>query len=202
MIENSDFAIVILAAGSSKRMGKPKQMLEIHGTTLLQHSVNTAVASGIPNIVVVLGANAEEHKASLFNRPITLLENAQWERGMGSSLKVGVKKAIELFKDVQALIVMVCDQPLISSVHIGNLIKAFQAHEPLAIASGYNDSYGVPAVFDRSVFSLLIKIDDHSGARAILEKLKDDLVLVPFFGGEIDLDTPEEYQRFINGEFP
>ena len=200
MNPTTDFAIVILAAGNSSRMGTSKQLLEVNGRTLLLHTVNSAIASQIPNIVVVLGANAEAHHVILKEKSATVIVNNDWIKGMGSSLKLGVKKAIEQYTDVQAIMVMVCDQPLISSIHINNLVKAYQQHGAIAVASHYNDTFGVPALFDRSVFSSLMKIGDEMGARQILKKLEQDLIPVPFIGGEIDLDTPEDYQKFIDGK--
>jgi len=202
MTRYNDQVIVLLAAGNSSRMGTSKQMLSVNGRTLLEHSVNCATASQIPNVIVVFGAHAQDHQVALKGRPITIEINQQWANGMGSSLKAGLRKAIQSFSNVQALMVLVCDQPLLSSVHINRLASAYYQSKPLAVASQYNNGVvGVPAIFDRSVFSSLMQIEDKSGAREVLEKLNQDLVLIPFIGGEIDLDTPEDLKRYINGEY-
>jgi molybdenum cofactor cytidylyltransferase len=195
----SDHVIILLAAGSSSRMGKPKQMLNVNGTTLLQLAVSSSLSSQISSIVVVLGANAIEHQSVLNNLPITTVVNSDWSKGMGSSLKVGLRKAISVFPDMQAAMILVCDQPRLTSDHINTMARTFNQSKPIAIASQYNGTVGVPAIFDRSLFSRLLLIEDKAGARDVLRKLEKELITVPFAGGEIDLDTPEDYQRFIEG---
>jgi molybdenum cofactor cytidylyltransferase len=195
-----DQAIVLLAAGSSSRMGTPKQMLIVNGRTMLQQAVNSAIASLIPNIIVVLGANAEQHDGIIKERAVMTIINKDWEKGMGSSLKAGLKKAISQYPTVQAVMVLVCDQPLLSSVHINKLATEYHKTQPMAIASRYNGINGVPAIFDRSIFSSLMMLKDESGAREVLKKLENNLITIPFEGGEIDLDTPDDYKNFIEGK--
>jgi len=202
MTRYNDQVIILLAAGNSSRMGTSKQMLSVNGHTLLEHSVNCAVGSQIPNVIVVFGSHAHDHQAALKGRPITMEINQEWASGIGSSLKAGLKKAIQSYPNVQAIMVLVCDQPLLSSVHINRMASAYFQSRPLAVASQYNNGVvGVPALFDRSIFSSLMQLDDKLGAREILNKLNQELTLIPFVGGEIDLDTPEDYHRYINGEY-
>ncbi len=198
MTQYNDQAIVLLAAGNSSRMGTSKQMLNMNGKTLLEHTVSCAVASHISNILVVLGANVTEHKAVLTGSPVSVLVNPDWAKGMGCSLKAGLKKIIDQYNNVQAVMVIVCDQPLLTSNHIDALAEVYQKRRPLAIASQYNGTYGVPAIFDRSIFSHVLMISDHSGAREVLQKMERELVMVPFDGGEIDLDTPQDYRDYMN----
>ena len=84
-------AIVILAAGISSRLGSPKQLLEFDGKTLLQHAIDTALATGCPKVMVVLGARAEMLKPELANQPIQVLENKNWQEGMASSIRYALK---------------------------------------------------------------------------------------------------------------
>ena len=197
MTRYNELAIILLAAGNSSRMGTPKQMLNIGPGSLLEHSVTCAIASNVPNILVVLGAHAVEHKQMLKGFSVNLVVNPEWARGIGRSLKLGLSKAIEHYPGIQAVMVLVCDQPLLSGSQIKMLSDAYVQSHPYAVASQYNGVYGVPAVFDRSLFSELLSIDDGSGAREILKKWEGKLLLIPFEGGEIDLDTPEDYKKFI-----
>lgn len=195
-----DQAIILLAAGNSSRMGTSKQMLFFNNKPLLRNMVEIAMASHIAHIIVVLGANLEEHTKALKDCPVTLAFNVDWEKGMGSSLQTGLKKALELYPAVQGVMVLVCDQPLLSSIHINRLAETYRESQPMAIASQYNGVNGVPAVFDRSVFSNLMRLDVKAGARDVLKKIEKHIVTIPFEGGLIDIDTPEEYRNFIKGK--
>jgi molybdenum cofactor cytidylyltransferase len=190
-------AIVLLAAGNSSRMGMSKQTLDIGGQTLLNHSIGCAMASQIPNVVVVLGANLAETQSLVQGLPVLTVVNPDWQRGMGRSLKLGVSKAIERNPLLEGIMIMVCDQPKISVNHINEMGRIHIIKEPLAVASEYNGVLGVPVLFDRSVFSDLLALDDDSGAREVLGKIRAEIISLPFPGGEIDLDTPEDYQKFM-----
>ena len=193
----SQQAIVILAAGSSTRMGVSKQMLDIGGESLLGHTVSCAMASQIPNVIVVLGSHAEEHQKMLEDLPIQIVVNDEWARGMGNSIKFGVRKAIEKYPELEAVFIVVCDQPKISARHLNEMGRIHMIRNPMAVASKYGDTVGVPVVFDRSVFSTLLMIDDHGGAKELLLKLEKETMHLPFEGGEIDLDTMEDYEKFM-----
>ena len=196
-MEFTNEAIVILAAGSASRMGTTKQALDIGGQTLLSHSVGCALGSQIPNVIVVLGAHLAETQNILKGMPLATVVNTDWNRGMGKSLKLGVTKALEINPLLEGIMIMVCDQPKVSVTHINEMGRMHIIKRPMAVASAYNGILGVPVLFDRSVFSELLRIDDQSGAREVLQKIKAEVVSLPFVGGEIDLDTPEDYTRYM-----
>jgi molybdenum cofactor cytidylyltransferase len=98
---------------------------------------------------------------------------------------------------LEGVMIMVCDQPKITVTHINEMGRIHIIKRPLAVASEYNGTIGVPVLFDRSVFSNLLKLDNQSGAKAVLQKLKSEIITLPLVGGEIDLDTPEDYQNFM-----
>jgi molybdenum cofactor cytidylyltransferase len=193
-----DQAIIILAAGSSSRMGKSKQLLDINGRTLLEQTVTRALETGILNILVVLGANAEKHLRVLRKLGVESVINPEWENGMGTSLKCGVKKSIELFGDIQSVMVLVCDQPLLTTRHLKALSNFFLKEKQKAVASMYNSVAGVPAIFGKELFANLLKVADKTGAREVLKNLGNELKTISFEGGEIDLDTPEDYKKFTS----
>lgn len=188
---------MLLAAGNSSRMGRAKQTLDIGGKTLLNHAVACAMASQIPNVVVVLGAHHSETQNLIRGLPVITVENPDWERGMGRSLKVGVYKALERNPLLEGITIMVCDQPRISVRHINEMGRIHIIKRPLAVASEYNGVLGVPVLFDRCVFSDLLKLDDHAGAKDVLQRIKSEVISYPFPGGEVDLDTPDDYQDFM-----
>ena len=196
-MKHHDVAILILAAGESKRMGKPKQQLKFNETTLLEHSVDSSLHSMAGNVLVVLGSNHLQHLQILEGKSIKIVYHADWQKGIGSSIKIGVRNILEENINIQAILILVCDQPLLSTVILNDLIETYKEKLPMAVASSYNDTFGVPAIFDRSLFNDLLKISNDSGAKEVLNKFKNKLLSIPFSGGEIDLDTPKDYKNFI-----
>ena len=194
----SDLGVVILAAGNSSRMGTSKQLLEVNGKTLLEHTVSCALHSSIANVTVVLGSNSEMHERVLKGKLLHTIVNPNWSLGIGSTIKFAIKELIARNTNLQALVFLVCDQPRINTTHINKMASFYFLKRPIAIASQYKNTYGVPALFDRAVFASVLSIHDNTGAKEVLSHVEKDLLLIPFEGGEIDLDTPEEYQSFIN----
>lgn len=193
-------AALVLAAGSSSRMGQPKQSLKIGTDYLLAHTAREILAA-CPRVLVVIGANAEADKKNLEALPVAILENKTWQSGMGNSLKVGLQKLLKEDPLLDAVLISVCDQPLLSSSHIHNLIQAAMTAPTRVVASAYEKTFGVPALFKNEIFSKLLSIDDHEGAKKIIQQLPDQITSVDFPGGAVDLDTMEDYQRFIKGDF-
>jgi molybdenum cofactor cytidylyltransferase len=128
---------------------------------------------------------------------VQVLVNPDWALGVGNTIKFSLKKLLENNINVQGVMFMVCDQPHISTVHLNNIIDRFIEESPVAVASQYKGTYGVPAIFDRIAFSNLLSISDQAGAKTVLQNWEGDLRLVSFNGGEIDLDTPEEYKQYL-----
>jgi molybdenum cofactor cytidylyltransferase len=190
--------IILLAAGASSRMGQSKQLLPIAGEPLLLKTVMTAIESQVHNVVVVLGANEAAHRELIQELPIEIVTNPNWQRGMGSSLKMGLQKILLSTPNLEAIIVMVCDQPLLKIDHLHELIQKFKDSKCKIVASYYSGMAGVPALFDKSLFSELLKIEDDSGAKQIIQNRKDLVQHVAFPQGSVDLDTPNDYQAFVN----
>jgi molybdenum cofactor cytidylyltransferase len=195
---------IILAAGSSSRMGQSKQMLPVDGEPLLLKITKTVIASGIKNIVCVLGSNENEHRELVKSFPVQVISNPLWENGMGNSLKKGIKSFTSLFPDADAVIILVCDQPLLTVNHIHQLIKN-HSHQLITtksksaiVASAYANTVGVPVLFDKTFFNILANVADDAGAKKIISAHKDQLTAVDFPDGAIDLDTPEDYTQFKN----
>lgn len=188
-------AAIILAAGGSSRLGRPKQLLPYKGSTLLRHAVETALASRCRPVVVVLGANAPESRAAIEDLPATLVLNENWQAGMGSSIATGIAAlAGEARGAADAVLVMLCDQPNLTSAHLDRLTDSFLAGAEI-VASEYAGTLGVPALFSRPYFFELAALDPTQGAKPLLVKHASSVVAVPFPAGEIDIDTPEDYER-------
>lgn len=192
----SNTGIIILAAGSSSRMGSSKQLLEIHGTPLLLRTINTALQSGAGKTVVVLGAHEESHRSIIENREVNIVANPSWERGMGSSIKCGLHELLKIDSNVEQAIIMVCDQPLLTIDILKKLISKKSQSNAGIIASSYSSTMGVPVLFDKKFFEQIMKMPDDHGAKKIITQNQKDVETVEFPSGDIDLDTPEDLKKF------
>jgi molybdenum cofactor cytidylyltransferase len=191
----SAIPLILLAAGGSTRMGTPKQLLPFGDTTLLRHAVETALASDCDPVLVVLGAAAESAAAAIAGLPVDAVTNVDWAKGMGTSLRLGLRTVLETTAPA-AVVVMVCDQPAVTAVLIGELIDAYKAGATL-VAAEYSGIIGVPALIGREWFEELLALGDDAGARALLKRHPDRVKPIPFPQGALDVDTPEDYQRLL-----
>jgi molybdenum cofactor cytidylyltransferase len=192
-------AIVLLAAGESRRMGVSKQLLEVQGKTLLERTLEVINACVNLKKVVVLGANAEAHQKITSQFPdLDIVINTNWKDGLGSSIKSGLEFVIRSSPFVDGVMFLVCDQPFINTEHLTHLINEFLHSIATIVASGYNNTEGVPALFGRVHFDELMNLDDSSGAKNVISKNSERKIVVPFPAGSVDLDTPEDFRSYLN----
>jgi molybdenum cofactor cytidylyltransferase len=192
-----EVGIILLAAGSSSRMGRPKQLLPIEGEPLLVRSVKAAVGSKAHELVVVLGSNYKSHGEVIAGFSIEIIENQEWQKGMGNSLKKGLRHLINKNDSLNAVIVLVCDQPHLSSDIINKLIEEFEQTKSKIVASIYAGIIGVPALFDSSMFEKILHLDDEQGAKKLIQQQLANVKAVEFPKGIIDLDFPEDYESLL-----
>jgi molybdenum cofactor cytidylyltransferase len=183
---------VILAAGGSFRFGAPKQLVKLEGQALIQRAVTAAVEAGCRPLVVVTGSDAEQVAAVLKDQSVVMAENAQWPEGIGSSIRSGITCLLDIGPDTNGIVLMVCDQPLVTSQIITSLIQRWRESGQPIVASGYSDTLGVPALFDRSCFDELLRLKGDTGAKSIILKDKGRVACLPFSEGAIDIDTAED----------
>lgn len=195
--DGGELALLILAAGSSSRLGQSKQQLLIYGIPLLLHTVTVASDANLGNVAVVIGHEREALQKLLEGTRTQLIFNEHWQKGMGSSLKAGLNSLMEHHPNLEAVLVMVCDQPLITATHLEQLVHTFRKTHRAIVASYYAGTTGVPALFSKSMFSELLNLADQEGAKKIISRFADQVVTVPFEDAAIDIDTSEDYQRFI-----
>jgi len=190
--------IIILAAGASTRLGKPKQLLQYRGKTLLAHAINEAVNSNADAVVVVLGKDANLFKKELDEKKVRVAINSSWEEGMASSLRLGMDTLLKDKPYIDAVIFMVCDQPHISSSVLNELIITQQKTTKQIVTSNYGDSMGPPALLHKKYFEELMKLSGDAGARKIIQKNMNDVATILFPEGNIDIDTEEDYKKLKN----
>lgn len=189
-------AIIILAAGESRRMGTPKQLLKVAGKSLIKHTIEAALDTTAQHVVVVVGANKAQVVPQLEGLPVAIIDNQLWQTGMASSVKMGMAGLWMLTKDTDAVLVLVCDQPHISALLLQQLIDIYQKSQPRLVACRYAHQVGVPALFERSLFDELLSLKGEKGAKPVLMSHLDEAHLVRFEKGIIDLDTPDDYQQY------
>jgi len=190
--------IVILAAGASTRLGKPKQLLQYRGKTLLAHAINEAVNSNADAIVVILGKDADLFKKEIDEKKVRVAINSSWEEGMASSLRLGLDTLLTDKPYIDAVIFMVCDQPHVLSSILNELIITQQKTTKQIVTCNYGDSIGPPALFHKKYFKDLMKLSGDPGARKIIQQNMNDMTTILFPEGEIDIDTEEDYEELKN----
>lgn len=188
-----EIAAVVLAAGGSRRLGQPKQLLQIEGESLLHRSARFALEAGCSPVFVVLGCEAARMAQELADLPVQVLVNEDWADGMGSSLRFGVHAALRLRPKVDALLAMVCDQPRLSAAHLRRLQAAHgeSGGQPIT-ASEYRGKAGVPALFARAIFAEMLALAGDEGAREILRRDLGRVRCVSWPEGAVDVDRPED----------
>lgn len=184
---------IVLAAGASRRLGRPKQLLELAGETLLARTIRVAREAGADPALVVLGAHANTIAASVALETVVTVLNSQWEEGMASSIHAGLRVLASCAPSAAGVLIMGCDQPRLSTSHLRSLVEAFDSGPASRIAASvYAETRGIPAVFPRAWFPRLLLLEGDKGARGVLSDPANAVIEVPFPGGEIDLDTPAD----------
>lgn len=186
--------IVILAAGASTRLGKPKQLLQYRGKTLLDHTVNEAISAMSDAVIVVLGKNADLFQEEIDKEKVLVVINKDWEEGMASSVRLGLDTLLKNKPYLDAVIFMVCDQPHISSSILNELIITQQRTTKQIVTSNYGESIGPPALFHKKYFPELAKLKGDVGAKNIIQQNMHDVTTIEFPEGKIDIDTNEDYE--------
>jgi molybdenum cofactor cytidylyltransferase len=190
------FGAVILAAGASTRMGRPKQLLRIDGRTLLRRTVDAVLASGASPVVVVLGADRELIRPEIERLPVLVAENLDWEEGLASSIRAGVRALGAHSPPPEAGLLVLCDQPNLSPAAIARLVKFAAGNEKTIVAARYDGHPGPPVLFARRHFCELIELRGAVGARPLLDRHAGSLATVDLPELAADIDTPEAFAKF------
>ena len=190
---NRPVAAIVLAAGASRRLGQPKQLLMLGGETLLARVIRRANEAGAVQVFAVLGAQHDKIRSDIALNDADVVINENWEQGIASSIHEGVKAIEEAAPGISGVLILSCDQPRLTAAHLRRLIDGFNAQpEPSIAASSYAGVLGIPAVFPRSLFPDLFALTGDKGARSLLNHPPCPLIAEPFEGGEVDIDLPAD----------
>lgn len=193
MTETADaVGAVILAAGSSSRLGRPKQIVRFEGESLLRRAVAAAENGGCRPVVVVTGAHAEASRRELEGLDVIETYNGDWQSGMGSSIRAGVASAVTAEPRLAAVVLMVCDQPHVTANVVARIVAVHRSRKFPLVASAYGGSFGVPALFSSTFFSELAAVEGAAGAKQVIQRHEAEGHFLPFAGAEVDVDTEED----------
>ncbi|HVB98495.1 MAG TPA: nucleotidyltransferase family protein [Candidatus Dormibacteraeota bacterium] len=181
---------VILAAGSSTRMGQPKLLLPLGDEPIVRRTARQVCDAGYDDVLVVLGHEPERVRAALDGLPVRFAMNPQYETGMGSSFRT----AVEHLADSAAAMFALADQPFLTAQEYRAILDVYLQQAPAVVRVRYGDVTAPPHLFSRELFPELARLE--GGARPVLERHRDRTVVIQFPPELLlDIDTPEDYER-------
>lgn len=193
--------VILLAAGNSSRMGRPKQLLRWGEQTLIEHQIQTLAQTG-ENVIVVLGANADLIMPFLNKHSLTIVINDAWKSGMASSIVCGISEVNLLYPTADAALITLVDQPLIPAGHFKNLMNALRRGCQQIVASASAEGWlGVPALFDKCYFDELLSLRGEKGAKSLIQKYPNQVEALECNEIVKDIDTLEAYQELYQKHF-
>lgn len=194
----ASYGAVVLAAGGSTRLGRPKQLLELAGEPLVRRAARAAAEAGYAPVVVVVGAAAAEVGAALAGGPFAVATNPDWSTGVASSVRRGLEALAALRAGVDGVLLTTCDQPLVEAAHLAALAAALRdGLHPIA-ASSYGETVGVPALFSRAVFDELRALEGEHGAKRVIARDPARVVAIALPEGERDVDTEADWRALLD----
>ena len=185
---------IILAAGESRRLGKPKQLLPWNGQSFVRHVVISALKAGLKPVIVVMGAYGEEVEKEITDLPVRILRNPNWKTGLSSSIKAGISALPENFGGA---IFLQSDQPQVPVPLIKNLVEAHSTTLAPIIAPSIDGQRGNPVLFDRDTFEYFSDLEGDAGGKALFSQFPVHLINWNDPRLLVDIDTAEDYQKFL-----
>jgi len=189
--------IIILAAGNSSRLGRPKQLLSYQGRSFIQHVTVEALKANLYPVFVITGANAEKVSVDLQHQDAEIVYNARWQEGMASGIVAGIENMLSRHKAVEEVIISVCDQPFLSASLFEQLVEKRAASGKGIIACTYAGTTGTPVLFARNYLDTLLQLSGEEGAKKLLKLYEKNVATVPFPEGNIDIDSEGDYAYLV-----
>jgi molybdenum cofactor cytidylyltransferase len=192
---------VVLSAGESSRMGRPKALLPIGGETFLERIVTVLQSTNTGKIIVVIGHNADEMKRKVEHLPVEILVNPQYKLGQLSSLHVAIR-ALLSEPSCEGMLVHLVDHPYIDSGLVSRMIEGFRSSGKLIVVPRYQGKRGHPVILSRKLFDELLNAPIEQGAKAVVNAHRDDTLEIDAAdeGVTIDIDTPDEYRQHVKAK--
>jgi molybdenum cofactor cytidylyltransferase len=184
--------VLIMAAGASRRLGQPKQLLEYKGETLIRRISNEALNANIGNVTVVTGHGHENIEKEISDLKLDIFYNKEWEEGLGASIRNGLKYVLNKKPETDAILLTMSDQPMVDAKHLKKLEHAYDPTRGMIIASAYSKTFGVPVLIDSFYFDKLKELKGDEGGKEILANYIKNIVEIPFIEGKMDIDEQKD----------
>lgn len=195
---------VILSAGESSRMGRPKALLPIDGVRFIEKIVTTLKLTRVGKIIVVLGHNSEEMRLKIADLPVDIVVNPDYKQGQLSSLTAAIRhiESLDNTASVDGILVHLVDHPYIDTDLVNSMIERFYHSKKLIVVPRFGERRGHPVIFSSLIFPELLTASVQEGAKAVVHAHRNDTLEI-FTANEgviIDIDTPEEYRKHVEGD--
>jgi molybdenum cofactor cytidylyltransferase len=187
--------VLVLAAGQSQRFGATKLLEEFDGRPLLQHALAVGQEACPGRVCLVTGHASEEMAKASIGLADQIVLNNNYESGIGSSIAIGVS---HLINDASAVIILLADQPLVTSSHVKKLVNRWNNDAGAIVATRFSGVDGPPVLFGQSFFDQLSKLEGDAGARQILQAWPDAVRSVDFQPAAVDVDTPGDLEALLS----
>lgn len=193
-----NIGIAILAAGASTRFGSAKQLAPYNDTTLVSHCVSQCRAVSPPcTVAVVVGGPFQNAIAiELADKKVQVLPNGDASSGVASSIKVAADWATDL--QIDALLLVACDQVMLTAADYSLLIDKFRESELPICCASYGDTFGIPAIFNNAFFDALSRLDGDRGAKSLIAQHRDRACMVALQQAAVDVDLPSDLLQTSN----
>ena len=192
--------LILLAAGGSRRMGQPKQLLPFGASTLLRHAAETALATACHPVIVVIGREAARCQNELVGLDVSPVINPDWPQGIGTSIAAGVKSLNRLNSSSPGALLMLVDQPDVTSSFLGTIVARWLENKDFIVGTHYPEGGGVPALFPRRYFDELAGLNSDQGARRVIARKDSAALLISPPKQLLDVDTPESYAQIRSSQ--
>src|SRR5438128_1628366 len=193
---------VILSAGESSRMGRPKALLPIDGVRFIEKIVTSLQATRVGQIIAVLGHNAEEMRQKISDLPVSIVINSNYKQGQLSSLVAAIRSIQSSKNSVDGMLVHLVDHPYITAQLVDAMIERFYETKKLIVVPRYRGRRGHPVIFSSALFAEMLAAPVDQGAKAVVHAHRDETLEIDTGdqGVTIDIDTPDEYREHVKGK--
>lgn len=193
---NPSLGVVLLAAGPSTRLGRPKQLVRVGGECLVSRMARLALSLGPTFVTVVTGFEADRIEAELAELPVGIVYNRNWANGMGASINCGVRS---MHSGADGVLIMVCDQWQLEESDMERLLSAWTSDISRIIVASWKEGSayvsGPPVIFPRKLIPELKSMQENRGARQLIDRHMDIVEYVEMENAAHDLDRPEDLER-------
>ena len=197
MGNNTKIEIMIMAAGASTRLGQPKQLIKYQGETLIRRIATVALSTEIGHVSIVTGYDHKNIEKQVSDLDVTIIYNEEWEEGLGSSIRNGIKVILEKEPETNAILLTMVDQPYVDGTHLKKLANAYDPTRPMIIASAYSSTFGVPVLFDSHYFDEMTQLKGDEGGKKVFVNYLKNIVEIPFVKGAFDIDEKKDLQSLL-----